>query len=55
MTKKDTQQNQLKQMSGGGHLGGTRFGQQPGDAKVKPDDNSNAKHEKAQPKDQGAS
>jgi hypothetical protein len=36
MTKKDTPQDQLNQVSGGGHLGGTQFGQQPGDAKVKP-------------------
>ena len=36
MTKKDRQQDQVEHVSGGGHLGGTRFGQQPGDAKVTP-------------------
>jgi hypothetical protein len=55
MTKKGSQQDQLNQVSGGGHLGGTRFGQQPGDAKVKRDDNLDTKHEKTPPKDESSS
>jgi hypothetical protein len=35
MAKNDRQQDQVKNVSGGGHLGGTRFGQVPGDAKEK--------------------
>lgn len=35
MTKKDRQEGQLEHVSGGGHLGGTHFGQAAGDAKTK--------------------
>ena len=30
MAKKDRQEKRLEHMSPGGHLGGTKFGQQPG-------------------------
>lgn len=50
--KSDKQNDQLDHVSGGGHLGGTRFGQQPGDAKLKP---GNATKDKAAPKDEKSS
>ena len=50
MTKQDKQQDQLKHVSGGAHLGGTHFGQQPGDAKDKNRDDPR-KGDKARPND----
>jgi hypothetical protein len=35
MSKEDRQQEQLKHVDTGGHLGGTKFGQTGGDAKTK--------------------
>lgn len=35
MTKIDDQKNKLQKVSGGGHQGGTHFGQQQGDANKK--------------------
>ena len=35
ISKEDRQQEQLKQVDAGGHVGGTKFGQQPGEAKTK--------------------
>ncbi len=49
MTKKDNQQEQAEHVSGGGHLGGTHFGQQPGDAKEK--SGEKGKGDKARPND----
>lgn len=52
MPKEDRQQEQLKNVSGGHHLGGTRFGQQPGDAKLKDVNNpTRKKGDKARPND----
>lgn len=49
MSKTDRQQEQVKKVSGGGHLGGTHFGQQPSDAKEKSQDQG--KGDKARPND----
>jgi hypothetical protein len=43
------QQDQLDHVSGGGHLGGTNFGQQPGDANLKPGRDSDQKGGKRSP------
>ena len=51
MSNKDRQQEQLDNVSGGAHLGGTRFGQQPGDAKEKPGHKNGDKGDKARPND----
>lgn len=49
MSTKDKQDEQLKNVSGGHHLGGTHFGQKGGDAKVK--DSEQGKGDKARPND----
>ena len=51
MTKHNRQEEQLKNMSGGYHLGGTRFGQQPGDAKLQESKAEDHKGDKARPND----
>lgn len=51
MTKTDKQQQAAQHVSGGAHLGGTRFGQQPGDAKEKDGHKNGAKGDKARPND----
>ena len=51
MTKHDTQKDQVKHISGGAHLGGTRFGQQPGDAKLKNEHSGPQTKEQADSKD----
>ncbi|SFV29703.1 hypothetical protein SAMN05216456_0817 [Devosia crocina] len=48
MTKQDRQQDQLDNVSTGGHLGGTHFGQTQGDAKTK---NTRDGGDKARPND----
>jgi hypothetical protein len=51
MAKKDTQKNQVNYASGDGHLGGTRFGQQPGDAKITPRPKQSDKSDDTKPSD----
>lgn len=51
MAKDDGQQERGDNVSGGGHLGGTRFGQQGTDAKDKPDNKDGSKGDKARPND----
>lgn len=43
MSKQDRQSEQLKNVSGGGHAGGTNFGQQPGDANTAPKEGTKPK------------
>lgn len=54
MAKKDTQKDQVNHASGGGHLGGTRFGQQPGDAKITPRPKQSGESDDSKPRDKEA-
>jgi hypothetical protein len=51
MTKDNRQEEQIKNVDGGAHLGGTRFGQVPGDAKEKDGHQGGPKGDKARPND----
>lgn len=45
MSKENRQSGQLKNVSGGGHAGGTHFGQQPGDADKTPKEGAKPKND----------
>lgn len=51
MSKDDTQKQRLDNTTAGGHSGGTKFGQQPGEAKGTPVGETARNGDKARPND----